>query len=327
MKAIIATEKGGPETLTFRDIDEPEPIDGEIKIKVHAFGLNKAEMYNLKGDHGPFTGKFALGIEAAGEVIYDPQGDFKKGQKIITAMGGMMFGRHGSYAPITCVKRTNVQAIDSDISYELLATLPQAYLTAWGAIDHALKVQANETLLIRGATSTVGLACVVYAKLKGARVIATTRKEENRSRLIDMGSDLVIIDNGSIEKEIKESEFNVVDKAIELVGANTVKDTMASLRRWGETVFVGFLGGKPEIEKFHFMNDLPNTIKLSFFGSGLLGSEELALSNSPVANIAQLLVNNKIPSIHSQTFNAQDIQAAHSLLASNSALGKIVVTH
>ena len=142
-----------------------------------------------------------------------------------------------------------------------------------------------------------------------------------------MGADLIIIDNGNIESAIKESEFNVVDKAIELVGANTIKDTMASLRRWGEAVFIGFLGGKPEVEKFHFMNDLPNTIKLSFFGSGMLGSEELTLSNSPIANLAELLVNNKIPNIHSQTFKAQDIQAAHALLASNRALGKIVVTH
>ena len=132
MKAIIAIEKGGPETLQFRDIEEPEPIDGEIKIKVNAFGLNKAEMYNLKGDHGAFTGKYALGIEAAGEVLNDPQGKFKKGQKIITAMGGMMFGRHGSYAPITCVKRSNVQAIDSDISDELLATLPPSLFNCMG---------------------------------------------------------------------------------------------------------------------------------------------------------------------------------------------------
>ena len=327
MKAIIATEKGGPETLKFHDIDEPQAIDGEIKIKVHAFGLNKAEMYNLKGDHGPFTGKFALGIEAAGEVIYDPKGEYQQGQKVITAMGGMMFGRHGSYAPITCVKRDNVQAIDSSISYELLATLPQAYLTAWGAIDHALQLKTEETLLIRGATSSIGLASIVYAKLQGANVIATTRKEENKARLLEMGADLVIIDTGSIEAQVKASQFSSVDKAIELVGANTIKDTMSSLRRWGEAVFVGFLGGKPVAEQFHFMNDLPNTIKLSFFGSGLLGTDELAVKNSPIAKIAELLNKGELPNIHSKTFKAQDIQAAHELLADNNALGKIVVTH
>ena len=327
MKAIIAIEKGGPETLKFHEIDEPEPMEGEVKVKVRAFGLNKAEMYNLRGDHGPFTGKFALGIEAAGEVIHDPLGEFTQGQKIITAMGGMMFARHGSYAPITCVKQTNLQAIDSALNFEMLATLPQAYLTAWGAIDHALKVKAGETLLIRGATSSIGLASVVYAKLQGANVIATTRKEENRARLIEMGADLVVIDTGEIAQTINDSKFGSPDKAIELVGANTIKDTMASLRRWGEAVFVGFLGGTPIVEKFHFMNDLPNTIKLSFFGSGILGTDELALKNSPIPEIAMLLEQGKLPNIHSKTFSAQDIQLAHTLLADNRALGKIVVTH
>lgn len=327
MKTIIAKTQGGPETLEIYDIAEPEPLEGEVKIRVHAFGLNKAEMYNLQGEHGPFTGKYALGIEAAGEVINDPSGTLKKGQKIITAMGGMMFARHGSYAQITCVKSTNIQAINSDISYEMLATLPQAYLTAWGAIDHALKLQAGEVLLIRGGTSSVGLAAIVYAKLQGAKVIATTRNQLHKERLLEVGADLVLIDNGNIEQAVKDSNFSHVDKAIELVGANTLQDTMKSLKRWGEVVFVGFLGGRPVIEQFHLMNDLPNTIKLSFFGSGILGTDELEISHSPIPKIANLLQQGKLPNIHAKTFLAKDIQLAHQLLAQNSALGKIVVTH
>ncbi|MBO1254695.1 zinc-binding dehydrogenase [Alteromonas sp. 5E99-2] len=327
MKAIIAKSQGGPENLQFYTVDEPTLNEGEIKIKVCAFGLNKAEMYNLKGGHGPFSGELALGIEAAGEVIHDPLGEFKPGQKVITAMGGMMFGRHGSYAPIICVKRTNIQAIDTNISYELLASLPQAYLTAWGAIDHSLKLQAGETLLVRGATSSIGLAAVVYAKLQGANVIAMTRKKENQAKLLEMGADLVVIDDGNVQQIISESKFKHADKAIELVGAGTLKDTMASLRRWGETVFVGFLGGPPVIEQFHLMNDLPNTIKLSFFGSGLLGNNELELKHSPIPKIADLVAKGEIPNIHAKTFESSDIQEAHKLLASNTALGKIVVTH
>lgn len=327
MKAIIAKSKGGPEVLEPYEISEPEVSDGEVKIRVHAFGLNKAEMYNMKGGHGPFSGHLALGIEAAGEVIIDPSGEFKKGQKVITAMGGMMFSRHGSYAPVICVKHSNVQAINSDISFELLATLPQAYLTAWGAIDHALKLEKGETLLIRGGTSSVGLASIVYAKIQGATVIASTRNKNNKQRLLDMGADLVVIDDGNIEKIIKDSVYPKVDKAIELVGADTLQDTMKCLRRWGEVAFVGFLGGGVAIDNFHLMNDLPNTIKLSFFGSGLLGSDELTLNKSPIPKIVDLLQSGKLPNIHAKTFSVTDIQAAHELLAKSSALGKIIVTH
>ncbi len=327
MKAIIANTTGGPEVLKTYELEEPELLEGEVKIRVRAFGLNKAEMYNMKGGHGPFSGELALGIEAAGEVIEDPTGELTKGQKVITAMGGMMFGRHGSYASVICVKRTNVQAINSDISFELLATLPQAYLTAWGAIDHALKLTKQETLLVRGGTSSVGLAAIAYAKFKGASVIATTRNEDHQPRLKEMGADLVLIDDGNIEEQIKASPFSHVDKAIELVGTSTLKDTMKCVRRWGEVVFVGFLAGAPIIEKFHMMNDLPNTVKLSFFGSGILGSEELLIDKSPIATLAELLHIGKLPNILAKTFKASDIQAAHQLLGQNTALGKIVVMH
>ena len=116
MKAIIAKRQGGPEVLERYDISEPEISDGEVKIRVHAFGLNKTEMYHIRGGHGPFSGHLALEIEAAGEVLVDLRGEFKKGQKVITAMGGMMFSRHGSYAPVICIKHANVQAINSDIT-------------------------------------------------------------------------------------------------------------------------------------------------------------------------------------------------------------------
>jgi NADPH:quinone reductase-like Zn-dependent oxidoreductase len=171
------------------------------------------------------------------------------------------------------------------------------------------------------------MAAITYAKAKGNTVVATTRQPAHVDRLKQLGADHVIIDDGSIQDNIKALYPQGVDKAIELVGANTVIDTMQSLRRWGEVAFVGFLGGKPVKEQFHFMNDLPNTVKLSFFGSGLLGSSELPVSDSPLNWIAEQVRAGSIPSIHAKTFSIEQIREAHELLESNKALGKIVVTY
>lgn len=327
MKAIIAKAPGGVEVLETCEIEEPVTLEHEIKIQVKAFGLNKAESYNRQGKHGGFSGKWALGIEAAGIVVEDPSNTYRPGQKVITAMGGMMFDRHGSYAEYICVKSTNVLAISSDISFEALATLPEAYLTVWGALEHNLNIQKTDVLLVRGGTSSIGLAAISYARAKGLRVVATTRKKENVARLAELGATHVLIDDGDIHEKVKELYPNGVDKAIELVGSSVVLDSMKSLRKWGELAFVGFLGGPPIIENFHFMNDLPNTVKLSFFGSGLLGSRELPVTKSPLNWIAEQVHNGVMPSIHAKTFGIDQIQEAHQYLESNTALGKIVVVY
>ncbi len=327
MKAVIAKTPGGAEALELCEVEEPTPHHNEVKIQVKAFGLNKAESYNRQGRHGSFSGKWALGIEAVGVVVEDPSNTYKLGQKVITAMGGMMFDRHGSYAEFICVKHENLLAIDSDISFEALATLPEAYLTAWGALDYNLGVQRGDVLLVRGGTSSIGLAAITYACAKGLSVIATTRKNENVARLKELGATHVIIDDGDICERVKELYPNGVDKAIELVGAMTVLDSMKSLRKWGELAFVGFLSGPPIIDNFHLMNDLPNTVKLSFFGSGLLGSKELLVAKSPLNWLAEQLYKGAMPSIHAKTFTIDQIQEAHRYLESNTALGKIVVVY
>ena len=326
MKAVIAKTPGDVDVLKLYCVNEPSPLENEIKIRVHAFGLNKAESYYRKGRHGKFSGQWALGIEAAGEVVEDPMGDLAQGQKVITAMGGMMFSRHGSYAEYICVKRSNVLAIHSNIDFVPLATLPEAYLTVWGALDYSLRVQPGETLLVRGGTSSIGMAAITYAKARNLNVIATTRRPDRVEKLKALGAEQVVIDDGEIHEKVKAICPKGADKAIELVGAGTVLDSMNSLRHWGELCFVGFLGGPPIIEKLHLMNDLPNTVKLSFFGSGLLGSDALPITEAPLNWIADKLSSGDIPSLHAKTFNISEIQEAHRFLESNTALGKIIVT-
>ncbi len=326
MKAITITAAGSPDNLKITEIDEPELKDGEIKIEVKAFGINRAETYFRAGNFGDVEKGRVPGIEAAGIVIEDPTETFTPGQKVITAMGGLMLSKNGSYAEIVAANVNQVLAITSDISFVQLASLPMAYLTAWGALDKSMHINKGDTLLIRGATSSLGMAAVCYAKAKGLSVIATTRKPENEERLKDMGADYILIDEGEIADQVLSIFPSGIDGVLEVVGASTVKDSAKVLKRWGELVVVGILSGSPIIEQLNLMSDLPMTVKLSFFGSGLFGTENLPLDTSSLNWVAEQVHQKNMPDITSHIFNFEDISKAHIQMESDEALGKLVVS-
>ncbi|AOX99505.1 zinc-binding dehydrogenase [Jeongeupia sp. USM3] len=326
MKAYVIEQAGGPEALQLRDIPAPQAGPDEVQIRVRAFGLNRAEAYLRAGKTGAIDGPRVPGIEAVGEVVADASGTFRVGQRVATAMGGLQFGRTGSYAEEIAVLRSNVIALDGTaLSWEELAALPQAYLTVWGALVRTLAVQAGQTLLVRGATSSVGLAAVTYAKVLGLRVIGTTRSPAHAERLVRLGADEVVVDNGDIAPAVRAIAPAGVDAALEVVGAATLRDTIRTLRPFGAVTVIGLLGGPPVLEQFHLMQDLPGATQLSFFGSGLLGTPALPLSSAPLRTIAKGIAAGRIPSLRVETFNFDDVRRAHSLMESNQAQGKLVV--
>jgi NADPH:quinone reductase-like Zn-dependent oxidoreductase len=326
MKAYVIEKAGGPEALQLRDIAAVEPGADEVQIRVRAFGLNRAEVYRRAGKMGPISGQVVPGIEAVGEVMHDPAGVFRTGQRVATAMGGMQFSRYGSYAEQVTVLRSNVIPLDGKmLSWEELAALPEAYLTIWGALDKSLAIRAGQTLLVRGATSSVGLAAVTYAKARGLKVIATTRSAANSARLQSMGAGDVVVDNREIAGAVRRIVPAGVDAALEVVGATTLRDTVKALCSFGGVSVIGLLGGPPVLEQFHLMQDLPGAVRLNFFPSGLLGTPAMPLSESPLPWIAQEVAAGRMPSLRTQTFEFDEVRRAHSLMESDRALGKLVV--
>lgn len=326
MKAYVIEQPGGPEVLQLRDITSPDPAADELQIRVRAFGLNRAEVYRRLGRMGPIAGQVVPGIEAVGEVVRDPSGTFRVGQRVATAMGGLQFSRNGSYAEQVTVLRQNVVSLDdSTLPWEELAALPEAYLTIWGALDRSLAIQPGQTLLVRGATSSVGLAAMTYAKARGLRVLATTRSPANLQRLRDMGADEAVLDTGEIAPLVREIVPTGVDAVLEVVGAATLRDSIRTVRPFGGVSVIGLLGGPPLLEQFQLMQDLPGAVRLNFFPSGLLGTPAMPLQDSPLPWIAGEIAARRMPSLRTDTFDFDDVRRAHSLIESDRALGKLVV--
>lgn len=326
MKAYVIERAGGPEVLTLVDVPAPQAKADEVTIRVRAFGVNRSEVYRRSGKTGPITSPVVPGIEAVGEVISDTSGTFRTGQRVATAMGGMQFSRPGSYAEEIAVLRSNVIDLhDATLSWEELAALPESYLTAWGALSRSLGLAKGQTLLVRGATSSLGMAATAYAKNLGANVVATTRSEGNVDRLRAGGADVAIVDRGRIEDDVRRALPEGVDAALDVVGAATVRDTIKTLKPFGAVAVVGLLGGPPMLESFHLMQDLPSATRLSFFSSGMLGTAALPLTDAPLSAIATGIAAGRIPSLRVRTFEFSEVREAHALMESDGVLGKLVV--
>ncbi len=320
MKAVVIRNPGAPEVLVVEERPVPQPALGWVLIRVKAFGLNRSELFTRQG-HSPGV-KFPriLGIEAVGIVEEAPGGEFKPGQTVATAMGGMGRQFDGGYAEYTCVPAVQVQAINTTLDWQTFGALPEMIQTAWGSLNRALRLQPGQSLLIRGGTTSVGLAAAVLAKQQGATVSATTRKADREAMLKDNGADHVFIDSGEIADDVRRVFPDGVDKVLELVGTTTLLDSLRCAARFGSVCMTGMVGNAWEFEQFSPMGAIPPTVNLTTYSGG---SRDFI--DTPLQTVVNEVEGERMTPKIGRVFQLDDIVAAHRCMEDNAAGGKIVV--
>ncbi len=320
MKAAVIHEAGGPEVLKIESLPIPTPKSGEVLIRVKAFGLNRSELFTRQG-HSPSV-KFprVLGIEAVGLVEAAPGNEFQKGDIVATAMGGMGRQLDGGYAEYTCVPAKQVQAIKTKLPWETLGAIPEMLQTAWGSLFKSLRLEKTERLLVRGGTTSVGLAAAAIAKNHGAFVAATTRNPDRENLLRASGVDQVFIDTGSIAEQVMEVCANGVDKVLELVGTTTLKDSLRCAKQRGIVCMTGIVGNKWSFDNFAPMEAIPTAVSLTTYAG-----ESEDFMRAPLEDLVEQIAAGTLHVQVGKTFHLDEIVEAHRCMEENKAGGKIVV--
>jgi len=321
MRAIVIKQYGGPEVLQIEERPDPEPKPGHVVIDVKAFGLNHAEIYFRKGAWGDVAE--ITGIECVGTVRSDPDSRFAPSQKVMALVGGLGRSMNGSYAEQVCVPTTNVVAVDSNLSWEDLAAIPESYATAWTSLMGVLALGKGRIVAIRGATSALGQAAVNIANQAGARVVATTRNSSRAAMLDALGAKEVLLESPELAKRIREHHPQGIDAVPDIVGNTTMLDSLAMLKRGGHACLVGFLGGGGPLS-LEPVFQIPSGRHLTVFASAVVtGTPEFPLSEIPFQAIVDRAAAGLYKTKPAKVFRFEDIQER--LAESSEAGGKIVV--
>jgi NADPH:quinone reductase-like Zn-dependent oxidoreductase len=315
MQAAVMRGPGGPEVLNIETIPVPIPKNGQVLIKVIAFGLNRSELFTRQGHSPGVQFPRVLGIEAVGIVEHAPDGQFAPGDTVATVMGGMGRQFDGAYAEFACVPASQVRKFSSDLPWKVLGAVPEMFQTAWGSLFRALDLQPGERLLIRGGSTSVGLAAAGLACNHGAYVLSTTRQATRTSLLIEHGANEGIVDDGHLSASIAK-----VDKVLELVGTTTLADSLLCTRPGGVVCMAGMVGDKWSFDSFAPMDAIPNYVRLTTYSGGVSEFMQMPL-DSILTDIA--LGKLKVPI--GRTAQLSEIAVAHRWMEQNQAEGKIVV--
>ncbi|WP_109480176.1 NAD(P)H-quinone oxidoreductase [Paraburkholderia sp. C35] len=246
MKAIAFEQFGDADVLQLADAPTPEVRPTDLLVRVHAAGVNRADLTHRRGGYGRpnFGDSTIMGLEIAGEVIEpgsDTQG-YKIGDRVMGVVGG------GAYAELARIDWRMAMPVPASLDYVHAAAIPEVFVTAHEAMLHLGNLQRGDSVLIHAAAGGVGSAAVQLAYATGARIFATAEGSK-LERVAQLGADVVIDYRNEDFADViaKQTDGRGVDVVIDFVGTPYFARNVASMANGGRLVQVGILGGGGQV--------------------------------------------------------------------------------
>jgi putative PIG3 family NAD(P)H quinone oxidoreductase len=323
MRAVIYEGAGGPEVITIGKVPKPEVGKDHIRVRVHAAGLNRADLIQRRGQYPAPHGWPANipGLEYAGEVEAARPGvtRWKVGDRVMGLVGG------GAQAEFVVVHQDEALPIPSGLSYEEAAAIPEVFLTAYDALVTRGRLKAGERVLIHAAGSGVGTAAAQIAKHLGATVLGTSRSGDKLARALVYGLDIGI---DTTQTPFRDAIGEPVHVILDVLGGPAFADNLAVLAPRGRLIMLGHLaGGRAEADLAPILRKRLEVIGTMMRTRGL--EERIPL----VAEFTQRMLplfepreqSAPLRAVLERAYPMTQLADAHRLLEDNATFGKIVV--
>jgi putative PIG3 family NAD(P)H quinone oxidoreductase len=324
MKAIVVARPGGPEVLELREVPTPEPGYGQVRVRVHATALNRADLMQRRGAYPAPAGSPAdiPGLELAGEVEAVGPGVHGRavGDRVMALVGG------GAYAEAALVHERLTVAVPDALSLEHAAAVPEAFITAHDALFTRARLEMGERLLIHAVASGVGLAGLQLAKAAGATVVGTSRTPDKLEAATALGLDHpVLASDGRFAPPVRQALGGAgVHAILDLVGGAYLADNIEVLETLGRIVVVGLVSGRTaEIDLGAILRK-----RLTLVGTALRSrplEQKIAAVRAFERHVVPLLGTGRVRPVVDRVLAAADVADAHRFMEENRNVGKIVV--
>lgn len=321
MQAItIRGGKGGADALEVQSVPVPEPVAGQVLVRVRAAGVNRPDLLQRAGRYPPPPGASEiLGLEVAGEIAAVGGGveRWREGDRVTALLAG------GGYAEYAVVDARHALPVPANLDFVQAAALPETVFTVWANVFEGGRLQRGETLLVHGANSGIGVTAIQMGKAAGARVLATARGPEKVAKALATGAD-VGIDASAGDWVGAAKSAGPADVILDMMGAGYFAGNVDVLATGGRLVVIAFLTGA--VAELNLMTLMLKRLTLT-------GSTLRSRDAGEKARLAQAIEERVWPWIASgavkipvdRVFPLADAGAAHAFMERGAQFGKVVL--
>ena len=321
MKAILFDKYGDSSVLYIGEAPKPIIDDNEVLIKVAAAGVNRPDILQRQGGYHPPKGASEiLGLEVSGKIVEIGKNidlDFK-GKEVCALVTG------GGYAEYVKTTLATVLPVPKGLNVVDAAAIPETFFTVWTNLFNSGSLKKNETLLIHGGASGIGITAALIAKAMGIKFCTTVGSVKKKKFMEQLGSTLTINYQNEDFEEVIKKELKGVDVILDIVGGEYFQKNINILNKFGRLINIAYLQG-PIVKA----NLLPIMLKrLIVTGSTLRirsDEEKQNIRDSIKTHIWPLFENETINMIIDKKFSFNDVKKAHEYMENNENIGKLLL--